>query len=276
MIKLVVDSTCELSIEEAEKLGIVLIPMKVTIDDDEYLVGVNLTSEAFYEKLSTCKNLPKTTQINYVEYMDAIKPIIDGGDEVLAMCLSSGISGTFNSLRMACEDINSPHVRCLDSQTASFAFKALVYEALKLIKKGLTLDELEKEVECLRDKLKIFAVIDNVKYLIKGGRLSLAKGMLATALNIKPIVTVRNKVVEMIGKAVGFSLAMKNIFKLIINVDTTKEMYYAHSNDEEKAEKFHDMILQTLGLDFKPSGNIGPIIGTHVGPGCVGVAYFEK
>lgn len=177
---------------------------------------------------------------------------------------------------MASEELNSPNLEIFDTLSVTFAYRALVFEALKMIKSGITLKELKNQLENLRDKLKIYAIIDNVKYLIKGGRLSLTQGIAATALNIKPIVTIKEGKVEVVNKAVGFSLALKTLCKLIINVDETKELYYGHSSDREKAEKMHAIVKKQTGIEFKDVCNIGAVIGTHAGPGCVGVVFFEK
>lgn len=276
MIRLIVDSTSEIDMEDAKKIGIELLPMKVMIDDEEYKVGVNLTTKEFFDKLKVCKVLPKTTQINASEYLEVIERVLNNGDEAFVMCLSSALSGSFNSLRIAKDEINSDKVEIFDTETTTFAYKALIDEALKLIDQGVSLQELKSEMEKLKKKLKLFAVIDNVKYLIKGGRLSLTKGLTATALNIKPIVSIIDKRLQMVSKSIGFCLGMKALCKMISNVDTNRSMYYAHSNDEEKAEKLRKTIKESIGIDFNKICGIGPVIGTHAGPGCVGVAYFEK
>ena len=276
MIKLIVDSTSEIDNAEAEQLGIELLPMKVIFDDEEFIVGVNMTTEEFFERLAKCKNLPKTTQINIEEYTNVINKVLSQGDQAFVISLSSGLSGSFNCLRLASENFDRSCVRIFDSETVTFAYKALVMEGVKLVKQGVTLDQLEEGMKELRQKLRLYAVVDNVKYLIKGGRLSVVKGAAATALNIKPIVTMQNKKLEMISKAVGLSLGMKAISKLVQNVDTSKAMYYAHSNDPCRAEKLRLFLLEHNGIDFSEICDIGPIVGTHAGPGCVGVAYFEK
>ncbi len=275
MIKLLVDSTAEINLQEAKELGIILVPMRVLIDDEEYLVGVNLSKEQFYEKLSSCKTLPKTSQIIEEEYYDAIKEAVDGGDEVFAMCFSSGISGSFNNLEKASEKFSKDKVEILDTETTTFAYKALVMEALKMIKNGASLKELKREISLLKDKVKLYAVIDNVKYLIKGGRLSLAKGMTATALNIKPIVTIKNKV-EVVTKAIGFGFGIKTLCKLVQNIDRDKDIYFGHSNDLNKLEKLRNLATTELGIVSDNICDLGPVIATHVGPGCVGIVYFEK
>lgn len=276
MIKLVIDSTSEIGVEEAKDLGLTLIPMKVIFDDEEYLVGVNLTTQEFYQKLAEAKNLPKTTQINFTEYVDAVKPILDAGDQVFAMCLSSELSGSFNNLKMAQGELGSGDFEIFDTLSVTFAYKALVLEAMKLIKNGVTLRELKAEMERLKTKLRLFAIIDNVKYLIKGGRLSQGKGLMATALNIKPIVTIENGKVEVIGKAVGFNMALKTFCKLIKNVDLSRTMFSGHAEAMDKAQKMIDTIKDSLGLNFDNFCEIGAVIGTHAGPGTVGVVYFEK
>ena len=276
MIKLVIDSTSEIGVEEAKELGITLIPMKVVFDDEEYLVGVNLTTQEFYDKLGSSKNLPKTTQINYTEYVDAVKPILDKGDQVFAMCLSSELSGSFNNLKLAQSELGSENFEAFDTLSVTFAYKALVMEAMKLIKNGVTLRELKAEMERLRAKLRLYAIIDNVKYLIKGGRLSQGKGLMATALNIKPIVAIENGKVEVIGKAVGFNMALKSFCKLIKNVDLSRTMFSGHAEAMDKAQKMIETIKDSLGLNFDNLCEIGAVIGTHAGPGTVGVVYFEK
>lgn len=276
MIKLIIDCTAEITEEDANKLGIISIPMVVTFGDTEYLSGRDLTNEKFYELLKNCKELPLTSQINESKYLEVIEPILNNGDEVFVMCLSSELSGTFNSLKQAYTTLNSTHLEIFDTETTTFAYKALVYEAIKEIEKGTTLKDLKSKLENLKSKLRILAVIDNVKYLIKGGRLSHAKGFIVEALNIKPIVTIQDKVVKVIGKGIGYNMSKKGLLKFINNVDYSMPMYYAHSNDLERAEDFKKTLEQKLNFNFKEICEIGPIIGTHVGPGCVGVVYFEK
>lgn len=275
MVKLIVDSTCDIPLQEAREMGVELIPMKVRFGEEEYLAGVNLSYEEFYEKLKKSKVLPHTTQINQNEYVNIIKPFLDNGDEVFVMCISSGLSGTFNSLRMAKEELNTDKLEIFDTQTVTIAYGALVNEAVRLIKEGATLKQLKKEMERLKNKVRILAIIDNVKYLVKGGRLSMAAGLLAGFLKIKPIVDIVGKV-EMRTKAIGFTMAKKSFCKLVKNVDETKPIYYGHSNSPEKAEEIRQTVEHELGLTFTKCYELGPIVGSYGGPGCCGIAYFEK
>ncbi len=276
MIRLIIDSTADLTAQEIEDLGVTVIPMKVCVDDKEYLAGVTLQNEEFFELLKKCKTLPHTTQINQDEYQSIIKPFLDKGEDVFVMSLSSGLSGSFNSLRLASEELNSAHLEIFDTQNVTLGFKVLVFEALKLIKSGVSLHELKAKMEELKQKCRLIAVVDNVKYLIKGGRLSLVAGIAVTALNIKPIVTIKNGKVVVLSKGIGYNHAIKNLIKNLSNIDLEKSICIGHSNDLTRFEQFKKEIEKALNIKCEGCTGIGPIIGTHTGPGCVAIAYLEK
>lgn len=276
MIRLIIDSTADLTAQEIEDLGVTVIPMKVCVDDKEYLAGVNLQNKEFFDLLKKCKTLPHTTQINQDEYQNIIKPFLDKGEDVFVMSLSSGLSGSFNSLRLASEELNSAHLEIFDTQNVTLGFKVLVFEALKLIKSGVSLHELKAKMEELKQKCRLIAVVDNVKYLIKGGRLSLVAGIAVTALNIKPIVTIKNGKVVVLSKGIGYNHAIKNLIKNLSNIDLEKSICIGHSNDLTRFEQFKKEIEKALNIKCEGCTGIGPIIGTHAGPGCVAIAYLEK
>lgn len=276
MIKIIADSTCDLTNEEAEKLGVQLIPMKVLIDDEEYISGVNLSTEEFYEKLATCKKLPQTTLISDFTYEEIIKEALEREDQVFVMCLSSELSSSFNNLQKVYEEINSPRLEIFDSQSAAFAFKAMVIEAVQLSKKCKTVQELKEKLLKVFGKVRLLAIIDNVKYLIKGGRLSLMKGLAVTALNIKPIVTIKDGKVAVVSKGIGFGNSLKNMLKEVKNIDTTKPVYFGHSNDLQRLDTLKKLAKEGFDVDTTDSTAVGPVIGTHIGPNCVGITYFEK
>ena len=276
MIKLVIDSTADITVEEAKKLGIVIIPMKVFIDEKEYYAGINLDDATFFDLLKKCKNLPHTTQINQEEYINTIKPFLDNGDDVFVMALSSELSGSFNSLRLASEELNSSHLEIFDTQNVTMGYKVLVMEAIKLIKKGVSLTELKEKMEKMKNKCKLLAIIDNVKYLIKGGRLSLMAGLAVTALNIKPIVTIKNGKLAVLSKGIGYNNAIKSLIKNIKNIDTNSYISIGHSNDLTRYNQFKNEVEKFLGIKSNDCTSIGPVIGTHAGPGCVGISYIEK
>lgn len=271
MIKLVVDCTCEMGVAEATRLGIVSMPMRILIDDQEYMAGDNLDNDTFYELLPKAKAMPKTMQINANDYIQTIKPFLDAGDEVFVMSVSSGLSGTFNSLTQAAKELNSPHLAIFDSQTFTLAYYALVMEAHKLIQSGISLADLVTKMEELRARVQIYFIADTVKYLVKGGRISFVKGLMAETLHLKPIIGVVDKKLQMVGKGFGYNAAKRQILRLTQNVDLTMPIYYGHIHASDKAEDFK----QNFAFDFVEKREIGPIVGAHGGPGAVGLAFFQ-
>lgn len=272
MIRLVVDCTCEIGAAEAKALGMISMPMRMIIDDQEYLAGENLDNDTFYDLLPKAKSAPKTMQINAHDYIQVIKPMLDAGDEVFVMSVSSGLSGTFNSLTQAATELNSDKLVIFDSQTFTLAYYALVMEARKLIQGGATLTELTTALEKLRERVRIYFIADTTKYLVKGGRISFVKGLLADTLHLKPIIGVVNKKLQMVGKGIGYNLAKRHMTRLTKNVDESMPIYYGHIHNSAKAEDFK----QVFNFKFTEKREIGPIVGAHGGPNCVGLAFFEK
>ena len=271
MIKLVIDCTCEMGTAEAEKLGIISLPMRMIMDDQEYLAGKNLDNNTFYQLLPQLKTMPKTMQINAQDYIEVIKPLLDAGDEVFVMSVSSGLSGTFNSLTQAAQELNSPHLAIFDTQTFTLAYYALVMEAYKMINHGVTLQELVSSMEDLRARVRIYFIADTTKYLVKGGRISFVKGLMADALHLKPIIGVVDKKLQMVAKGIGYNAAKRQMLRLTQNIDLTMPIYYGHIHNSEKAEDFK----QIFTFQFTEKREIGPIVGAHGGPNAVGLAFFQ-
>lgn len=272
MIKLVIDCTCEMGTAEAEKLGIISLPMRMIMDDQEYLAGKNLDNNTFYQLLPQLKTMPKTMQINAQDYIEVIKPLLDAGDEVFVMSVSSGLSGTFNSLTQAAQELNSPHLAIFDTQTFTLAYYALVMEAYKMIQNGVGLDELVQKIAALRARVRIYFIADTTKYLVKGGRISFVKGLMADALHLKPIIGVVDKKLQMVAKGIGYNAAKRQMLRLTQNIDLTMPIYYGHIHNSEKAEDFK----QIFTFNFTEKREIGPIVGAHGGPNAVGLAFFEQ
>jgi len=276
MIKIIADSTCDLTNEEAKSLGVQIIPMKVLIDEEEYISGVNLTADEFYQKLANCKKLPQTSLISDFEYEQILTKGLKQNDQVFVMCLSSKLSSSFSNLERVYNEINSPNLEIFDTLSVTFAYKAMVFEAVRLAKECKSAKELKEKLQESCKNLKLLAVVDNVKYLIKGGRLSLMKGLAVTALNIKPILTIKDGKLDVVSKGIGFGNALKTLTKQIKSIDTTKTVFYGHSNDLPKLEMLKKLTIPQFDIKTHDTSIVGPVIGTHTGPGCVGLVYFEK
>ncbi len=279
-VKILVDSASDISKVEAEKMGITMIPMVITFDTEEYYDGIDLLPVQFYEKLVQCKTLPKTAQINAFRFEEAFSELTRDGDEVIAIVLSSKLSATCDSAKQAAEKFKEK-VYVVDSLSAATGERLLCEYALSLIKEGKTAKEVFVELEEAKNRLSIMAVLDTLEYLKKGGRISSTIAFVGGLLNLKPVVRVLDGEVKMAGKARGQRKGAEVLNEIVASaggVDTS--MPYAvlwTGLDNSVAEKYALDNEHFFGGDKNVrSFIIGSTIGTHVGPGVFGLAFFHK
>ena len=282
MIKLIVDSAADLTQEEAAKLGVICLPVQVRIGDDEYLDGVNLQHREFYEKLIESAELPKTSQINEFRWEEKFKELTADGGSVIAITLSSKLSGTYGCAVKAAKKFGGK-VLVVDSMNACTGERVLFDYALRLINEGkLTAEEIAQELNSAKNKIQLLAVLDTLKYLKKGGRISAAAAFTGELLSIKPVVSVIGGEVKCIGKAMGSKKGNNLLMQLTekcggIDFDMPYALGYSGLNDEYLQKYLRDSEALWKGKsDNIPVHTVGATIGTHVGPNGVVVAFFAK
>ncbi len=279
MIRLIVDSSCDLKQSEIKEDFVTVLPMTITFDNEDYYDGVTINNQEFYQKLSQAKELPRTSQVNTSTFLEQYKLAQKNKEDVLVLTISSELSGTINSARIAKEELGMQNIELVDSRLVTFAYKALVNEAIKLIKEGKSLIELRDELLALREKVILLAVIGDLKYLIMGGRLSRAKGFVANALSIKPILTMVDGKLDICKKVVGVQkgyIAIADLINKNYDVDYSRPQYVGHSANENMALDLQKVLLEKTKIRPQEICELGPTVGTHAGPGCTGVAFFIK
>lgn len=280
-VKLVIDSSSDIDNQEANKLGITMLPISINFGENEFMDGVDLTREQFYDKLVKCTELPKTSMINEYRFSEAFKEIIENGDEIVAIVLSSGLSGTYNAAKAAADNFNDK-VFVVDSLNASGGVKVLIDYALKLVEEGKSAKEIFDLLEEKRQKIHIIAMVDTLKYLKKGGRISPLVAFAGELMGIKPIVSLINGKVELIGKAIGLRKAIHFIngeIEKFGGIDFNMPFYAIYSgNDQEKVNNYinNNAQLWECKTEDVNKNHIGATIGTHIGPGAIGVVFFSK
>lgn len=281
-IKLVVDSASDITQTEAESLGITMIPMSITFQDGkEYFDGVTLLPYQFYPLLEQTNEIPKTSQITSIRFKEIFNKLTANGDQVIAIVMSSKLSSTYNSALLAASKFDG-NVVVVDSLNASVGEKILCLYALELIKQNKPLADIIEELNTLKHKVNFIAAVDTLKYLERGGRVSAAAAAIGTLLSIKPIIAVLEGKVEVIGKTVGSKKVAKILNKLIAKsgtVDFTKPIIFVHSGLlKDNINKYIKESMELWGehLEQIPITILGNTIGTHVGPGAIGVTFFTK
>lgn len=278
-VKIMIDSASDINKEEAEKLGFLFMPIQVRLDEEEYFDGIDLQPAEFYEKLVSSKDMPQTSLINSYRWNEAFEDATKNGDEVIAITLSSKISGTYESAVEAAKSFNGK-VIVIDSLNAALGERLLGLYALELAKQNLSASEIAEKLNVKKLKIKLYAVIDTLKYLKKGGRISAATAFFGEMLSIKPIVSVIDGKVEVIGKAKGNKKGNQYLISKVdevggIDFDMPYGLLYS-GNDKSNINKFTEE-CEYLFANIKPGlFCLGCTIGTHIGPGAVGLAFFTK
>ena len=280
-VKILIDSASDLSQEKADELGIILMPIKVQFGENEYLDGINLSPSEFYDKLTTSKDLPQTSLINEYQFEEKFKELTQNGYDVVAITLSSKLSGTYNCANEASKKFNNK-VFVVDSLNASLGERILGEYAANLAKKSLSAQEITNNLNEKKTKIHITAVIDTLKYLKKGGRISVATAFVGEMLSIKPVIAVIEGEVKVIGKCHGLKKGYLSICDYVLNkggIDFSMPYGLIWAGNNDSNIKSFKLISERFWKEYEDEimlHQIGSTIGTHVGPGAIGVAFFEK
>lgn len=280
MIKILVDSASDIDLEEANQLGIEFIPMEIMIDGVSYYDGVNLSHKEFFEKLIKTSDFPKTSQITEFRYIEKFEELTKDGDELIVICMSSRLSGTYGQAVEASKKFKNVYV--VDSFNACVGERVLTMQAIRLVKQGLSAQEIVDNLNQNKTRIKLYAVIDTLKYLKMGGRISPLVAFAGTMLNIKPLISVDEGEIKLVGKALGSKKATHLLTELInktkgIDLDMPLSTGYSDFSTSP-VEKFIQENSELWGghtseVEFHM---LGSTIGTHIGTGAIAVAYFEK
>lgn len=277
-VRIVTDSSADIRPELAGKIG--CVPLIINFGQDEYIDGVNMSRSMFYEYLLNCKELPKTSQPTPDAFAQVYRQAVDAGEKVVVLTISSKLSGTYQSANIAAMDFPG-QVYVVDTLSAAIGAGILAETALHMAEAGMEAEEIVAKIEEEKQNLTLFAALDTLEYLVRGGRLSKVAGLAGGLLNIKPVITLKNGEIAVVGKARGTKQANDMMNREIAKsggVDATKPVLFAYSgnNDELLRKYIDDSQAEFAGLENKCGILISGAIGTHVGPGAYAVAYFKK
>ena len=278
MVKIVTDSSCDISLERCAELGVELLPITVNFGDQSYRANLDITTEEFYDKLAAAQELPKTAQITPAQFEKIFKPYQESGDDVVCLFISSKMSGTLQSARVAKNILGAENILLPDTLNVTFALGLLVEEAVKMRDAGMTGAEIVAKIEELIPRIRLFAMIEDLKYLKMGGRLSATSALVASILGICPIITLKDGLVEVVGKARGKKAAFAAIRKWVEKEPISSDycVTMGHANVPENCKALQEFLGDLLKKREVHVCSIGSIVGTHTGPGAVGLAYIKK
>ena len=274
-VKIVVDSTADLTPEV--KAQVKTVALAVLFGEQEYKDGVSIDPVKFYEMLTSSEMLPTTSQPTPVAFEDAYRELVEAGHEVVCITVASKLSGTYQSATIAAGEFPGK-VYVVDSRSAAIGAGILVEWALKLAEAGKNGQEILEELMEKRKEIRLFAMVDTLEYLKKGGRLSSTVAFVGGVLNLKPIICLEEGEIKVVGKARGLKAAFTALTKACQdNGVKTEEPFmlgYTGCSDENLA-KYMAENTDLWPVDSKKV-IVGATIGTHAGPGAVAMAFFAK
>lgn len=272
-IALITDSACDLNTDFVKKNNINILPLKIIFSDREYDDGINITPKMLYEALPN--EIPKTSLPSVENFTSVLQKVkCEGYTHAIIITISSGLSGTYNSARLATENVSGIETFVFDSMTLTMSEGAMVIETANLIKQGRSFNEIVDILPTFRSKIDVFFTLDTLEYLIKGGRIGKVSGTIADALNLKPIITVGDDgTYRTVCKIRGIKQSISRLASLLKPyLETSKcKVWILDGNAPDKATMLYDAIKDFPNLmECTLGGEIGPALGVHTGPGLVG------
>lgn len=278
MIRILVDSASDYQLEELNQKNIDLISLKVTIGETTYLDGVNLDRNDFYRILEETGEFPKTSQPSPQEFLDIFEDVKKKGDEIVCILLSSELSGTYQSAVLAKDMADYDNIYLVDSLAASYTIKVMADYACRLRSEGFGAAQIAQKVETLKSRVKVLAALDTLEYLSRGGRISKTAAAIGDMANIKPIITLTTDgKVGILGKCLGKNKAICAIKKQLqeLAVDNSFPVYSIYSFGTDNCANF-EAKLALEGYHADARMQIGPTIGSHIGPEAFGIIFVTK
>ena len=278
-VKIIVDSTSDLTPEVAQQVKI--IPLTIHFGEKQYVSGVDIDSKKFYEMLVESDVLPTTSQPTPYAFSQVFQEVVDAGDTAVCLTVSSKLSGTYQSATIAAEEFPGK-IFVVDTLTVAIGGGILAEYALHLANSGMTAEEIAQDVLAQRQKVRVLALVDTLEYLKKGGRISSTVAFAGGLLNIKPVISVTDGEVKMMGKARGSKQGNNLLVQEIQKsggVDFTKPLMlgYTGLSDALLQKYIADSAALWEGQVENLSVSIvSSVVGTHVGPGAVAVAFFAR
>ena len=274
-VKLIVDSTVDLPQTYREK--VITVPLSVLFGETEYLDGVTITPRGFYEMLVQSEQLPTTSQPTPAAFEEVYREALKEADEVLVITVSSRLSGTYQSATIAAEEFPGK-VFVLDSRSAAIGAGILLEEAVALAEQGMGAEQMLHELMEKRKQLRVYAIVDTLEYLKKGGRLSSTVAFVGGVLNLKPIICIEDGAISVVGKARGQKAAFAALTRECerIGVDASRPLMLGYTGTgDENLRRYLEESNALWGSEPQTS-IVGAAIGVHAGPGAVAVAFFGK
>lgn len=276
-VRILTDSSAYLPQVYADQYNIHVLPLTLTLEGQEYRDGVDIQASEFYELLIKANSMPKTSQVTVSAFTDKFRQLLDEGYEVLALLISSGLSGTRESALQASEGFPGAPIEIPETKLVSMALSFQVLAAARAAEQGASLAECKAVALDAYEKIGVYFTVETLKYLAAGGRINTAKRLLGTALNLKPVLKINDGKIEPVESVITTRKAIERMVQLVerdIAGKSPVRVSVFHAAVPEMAQALLERLIKQFGAVEGILSEVSPSIGSHVGPGTISVAYM--
>ena len=277
-VKIVTDSTADLPPQVAEELDITVVPLNVHFGEETFSDGVDMDSEQFFRRLTSEADLPKTSQPSVGAFLDTYRTLLEEDREVVSIHISAKLSGTMNSALQAQNQLDAgPRLAVVDSLQASQALGVVATALAQAARDGASHSDIVELARGVSERVRLFFLVETLEYLQKGGRIGKAQAFLGTLLHIRPILTVREGEVHPLERVRTRQKGIERLYQLAAACGPFQQIGVCHSTTPDEAGALGDRLQPLLPQGGKVmQTRIGPVIGTYIGPGGLGIAVLAS
>jgi DegV family protein with EDD domain len=276
-VRVVTDSTSDIPHAIARDLGITVVPLTVVFGEESFRDGVDIDAPAFYERLITAKELPRTSQPSVETFRDAYLQAAETSEEMVSIHVSSRLSGTINAASVAREELSHQlHIDIIDSYNVSLGLGAIVIEAAEAARAGATMEQVGRVARGAMDRVKWYAFLDTLEYLQRGGRIGRARALAGSILSIKPILHAEDGEIAPFERIRTRGKAVERLYDLAMEDAMVKHLYVASANNDDEAEAFVERLRPRMPHTDFVVAQFGPVIGVYTGPNALGFCVVRR
>lgn len=271
-IKIVTDSTSYFSKEFIKDMDLSVVPLNYVFDGESYVEGFKGEYDEFFQKLGSTKLFPTTSQPAAGDFYEVFKKALKDYEEVIAIVLSSKLSGTYNSAVLAKNMLEDKKITIIDSETSASNLRYLVEDALQMSAEGKSSEEIEKFINNKKSKMSVYLTTDTLEYLSRGGRLSTLQSRIGNLLNVKPIIELKDGELQLLEKVRGKNKAIAGIIDKI--PEDAQKISICHILNITEAKKLQNSLYEKFPNVIISIDELGPVVGAHLGPKTIGICFF--
>lgn len=285
-VRILTDSLADIPPQVMKELNITAVPAVVQFGEKVYRDRVDLFPKDFYKLLTTSPEVPRTSQPSIGVFEEAYRKLARETDQILAIHTVAALSGIYNSSRLAAENIQSnsriaarnikgPRIEMIDSQQVTMSLGWLVILAARAAKEGRSLNEVCEVVKDAFPRVHIVAMLDTLEYAQRSGRLGKGQALVGTLLHVKPLLSIVSGEIVPVENVRSQKRALERLVEIVLGSGPIQELAVVHAEALDYAKKLHSMLAETFPKQSILMSETGPVLGTHVGPGGVGIAWVS-